>query len=150
MEVEPSLSPLESSSFSAPLAPLPSFHAAPKPRRVLRPARHYLRVQLSFSPPLDSLTPLIFRSVLVDSIRSLFGVVGAGVYGVDLLSFSADTATGLVAIDAAAAVPVRAAWTLCGKTDSGRACHIRVLQSSAFLLSIAADSRRYQADLQST
>ena len=101
----------------------------------------------SFSPALETVTGLIFRAVLTESVKSLFGVVGAGLYCIDVLTFDASTATGIIAIDSSHVVPIRSAFALCGGTEGGRQCHIRVVQSSAFLTSLAVDSRRWQQQL---
>ena len=126
--------------------PLPC--APPNPRKLLSPPRHYLLVHLSFTPPLDFLTPLIFRSVLTESLRSLLGLIGASLYPIDVLSFDSSTSTGLCSIDSAHLVPVHSAFALTGHTDAGRQCHIRVTRSSAFLASLSADPNRYQQQLR--
>ena len=101
----------------------------------------------TFQPSLDTVTALIFRALLVESVKSLFGVVGAGMYGIDVLSFDASSVSGLVAIDSAYVTPVRSSFALCGSTDGSRQCHIRVLQSSAFLAVLAVDSRKWQQEV---
>jgi len=106
------------------------------------PNRHYLRVNIILTPALNSLTAPIFRSLLNESVRSLFGIVGVAQYQIDLLSFDGDENTAIIAIEANHVIPIRSAFALCGQTESQRQCQIRVLQSSAFLASLAADSRR--------
>ena len=101
----------------------------------------------TFTPALETVTALIFRAVLTESVKSLFGVVGAGMFGLDVLSFDAATSSGLVSIDSSHVVPVRSSFALCASTDGSRQCHIRVLQSSAFLASLAVDSRRWQLEV---
>ena len=153
MELDASQPPPAATADAGVVATIPSpapRPPPPNPRRLLAPPRHYLLVHVSFTPPLDSLTPLIFRSVLTESIRSLFGIIGASLYPVDVLSFDPATCAGLISIDAAHLTPVHSAFTLTGRTDAGRQCHIRVTRSSAFLPALSVNPSMYQVQLRSS
>ena len=100
----------------------------------------------TFTPSLETVTALIFRAVLAESVKSLFGVVGAGMYGIDVLTFDASTVSGIISCESSHVVPIRSSFALCGSTE-GRQCHIRVLQSSAFLTSLAVNSRAWQQEV---
>ena len=137
----PSPTILSSSHHPIPL-PLP-----PNPRKTLIAPRHYLLIHISSTPPFPSLTPSTFRSLLTDALRSLLGLVGSGLIPLSVLSFDPSASLGLVVIDARHAVPFRAAMTLCGQTEGGRLCRLRVLRSSAFLPSLGADAAAWQRAL---
>ena len=47
-----------------------------------------------FTPALSGLSAAVFHSVLVDAVKSLFGIVGAAVYAIDLLACDSGTSSG--------------------------------------------------------
>lgn len=88
------------------------------------------------SPAVHTVTALLAKGIVVSAVRSMFGIVGAARWQLDLLEWDERTATGILATDRVAAVPVRGALTLCGAFEQ-LACRIQVVASSAFLLSLS-------------
>jgi hypothetical protein len=104
-----------------------------------------------------ALSSTTVQSMCVQATRSMFGLIGAGKFAVDVLQWSAASAassdddgdavhcagTGILSLcDATHLVPVRAALTLLS-TYGGKACRVTVTQYSPALASLASNSRTY-------
>lgn len=103
----------------------------------------------TFTPHLEELSQAGLNALLLHAIRGLFGTIGAGVMPFSIIHFEsvnqADKPyhSALISIEPIDLVRIRSAFALVGSTttDSTRRVHIRVIQDSAFLPSLASDSR---------
>ena len=83
---------------------------------------------------------VIIKTTIVETLKGLYGLVGAAQYPVDLLQCSSSSSSRhecILRVEKAALVPVRAALTLTVQLYSGEQCKIDVLQVSPFLAGLA-------------
>jgi RNase P/RNase MRP subunit POP5 len=76
------------------------------------------------------------KMVILAALSSMYGLVGAAAYPVDLLNYDTSNGVSLLRIAADAVVPVRAALTLHSIHDN-KVCKFDVLQVSPFLAALA-------------
>ncbi|KAL9987161.1 hypothetical protein ACROYT_G001419 [Oculina patagonica] len=106
----------------------------------------YLRVKLEISkeddlPPFE-IDAVIFKSLLVQALQSLHGKIGSAI-NVDIIKFEPVLMEAIVRVKERGLVKLWSALTLLSYYQD-RKCAIRVIQVSAHLLSLAADSRQWE------
>jgi RNase P/RNase MRP subunit POP5 len=84
----------------------------------------------------NQLDQVAAKMVILAALSSMYGLLGAAAYPVDLLNYDTSNGVCLLRIAADAVVPVRAALTLHSNHDS-KLCKFDILQVSPFLAALA-------------
>lgn len=104
---------------------------------------YYLKVQLETEKQCEPLDAILFKQLILESIKSMFGEVGAGI-DVDILKYTCSSQEAILRVHSSFYVKVWGALTLCG-TSQGWPCAFRVLQASPHLMCLAVNSREFNA-----
>lgn len=100
----------------------------------------YLRIRLDFEEPANpAFTVVQFKQALIQAVRSLFGITGAS-NQIDVLKYTETDRTAIIRVHHRFLAQFWSSLTLYSEHD-GLSCAFRVLQVSAHLMALAANSR---------
>lgn len=100
----------------------------------------YLRIRLDFEEPANpDLSVIQFKQVILQAVKSLFGITGAS-NQIDILKFTEADRTAVIRVQHRFLAQFWASLTLYSEHD-GQSCAFRVLQVSSHLIALAANSR---------
>lgn len=100
------------------------------------PTHVFMEIKLTFGGQQISLEDKTVKTIILDAIRSMYGIVGGAGYDVDVLSLTAPDNIAILRIKSDTVVPVWAALTLQSSYDS-KPVTIDILQVSPFLNDLA-------------
>tara|TARA_B110001452_G_scaffold235185_1_gene213854 strand:+ start:1200 stop:1577 length:378 start_codon:yes stop_codon:yes gene_type:complete len=107
----------------------------------MQASQSYVRCDVAVDDGRIQLTPVRFRAVLLQAMRTLFGEVGAAMQ-VDVLEFDEPRQHAVLRVPADGVTRLWSALTLVTEFDK-KPCRVRVLTVAGSLSSLALDSRDF-------
>ncbi|KAL1513009.1 hypothetical protein ABEB36_002497 [Hypothenemus hampei] len=101
----------------------------------------YIVIQLILTKAVE-VTPVYLKKNILESVKQLFGEVGASV-NIDLLKFNSQTLEGILRVPSCHFIKLRASLVLSGYYE-GIQCTYLIKKTSSLLLALQGDSRDYK------
>jgi len=111
----------------------PARNPATAVRKTLSPQRCFMEIKLDGGSVVGDME---LRALIFQALKQMYGDNGLAVMEVDILSWSAETATGIISSEYHNSTAVRAALAFLTSFD-GRAIRVNVLRTSADLVALA-------------